>query len=229
MAGNEFDGYRSNYSETVNKSIAFSGLTVDFFTEAKAVRMLDILEARLGSTDKLSVLDVGCGVGSYHALLRDRLGQLTGVDPSSECLAEAEQTNPAVNYRAYDGDVIPFESGTFDAASAICVMHHIPPARRAKFTSELKRVVRPRGLALLFEHNPYNPLTRRAVSNCPFDADAVLLSMKTAKDHLRQAGFREIDGRYILSIPSIAGFARSMDDALGALPTGAQYYVSGWA
>ncbi|MCR5860078.1 hypothetical protein [Mesorhizobium sp. J428] len=53
----------------------------------------------------------------------------------------------------------------------------------------------------------------------------MLLSMKTAKEHLRLAGMTILEGRYILNVPSIDGFARRVDDALGALPTGAQYYV----
>jgi hypothetical protein len=34
------------------------------------------------------------------------------------------------------------------------------------------------GHFIIFEHNPINPVTRHLVKNCPFDADAVLLSTK---------------------------------------------------
>lgn len=226
MMSSDFDGYRKSYSDAVNDSISFSGLTVDFFVRAKAVRLLDILEAKLGTTRNLSILDVGCGVGSYHQLLQARVGRLTGVDPSSECIVEANEKNPEVEYAAYDGERIPYQHGLFDAVFAICVMHHVPQAKWHQFVAEMKRVTRPGGVVVLFEHNPYNPLTRRAVSNCPFDADAVLLSMRTAKSHLGAADLREIEGRYILSLPAISGLARSLDDALGRVPTGAQYYVS---
>jgi len=222
----EFDAYRNSYSDAVNGSIAFSGLKVDFFIRAKAQRLLDVLAEKVGQPRDLSILDVGCGVGTYHPLLVGSVGRISGVDPSAECIAEARTNNPGVDYKAYDGETIPYADATFDACFAICVMHHVPVPLWPRFASELRRVVRPGGAVILFEHNPYNPLTRRAVSNCPFDADAVLLSMKTAKEHLQQAGMTILEGRYILSVPSIDGMARRVDDALGSLPTGAQYYVA---
>ncbi|TIP52114.1 MAG: methyltransferase domain-containing protein, partial [Mesorhizobium sp.] len=84
--GNEFDAYRHSYSEAVNEAISFSGLDVDFFTRAKAVRLLDLLKSTLGPANNLSILDVGCGVGNYHPILRGKVGKLTGVDPSPECI-----------------------------------------------------------------------------------------------------------------------------------------------
>jgi SAM-dependent methyltransferase len=223
----EFDQYRSTYADAVNTSIAFSGLDVDYFTRAKATRLLDALALTVGSTQNLSVLDVGCGVGNYHPLLKGKVGRLTGVDPSSECIAEARAKNPEVRYAVSDGDHIPFNEGEFDAAYAICVMHHVPPAKWELFAAELVRVTKPGGLVIIFEHNPYNPLTRRAVSTCPFDEDAVLLSKRKTTAYLRGAGLTSIVGKYILTIPSVDGPLRRIDDALGALPLGAQYYVCG--
>ncbi len=227
MASSEFDSYRKTYTDAVNSSISFSGFDVDFFTRAKAVRLIDLLERDVGAADTLSVLDVGCGVGNYHGLLRRRIGQLTGVDPSSECIAEAEVKNPWVSYAVSDGSTLPFPDNDFDAVYAICVMHHVPPEKWKLFANELARVTRPGGLVLVFEHNPYNPLTRRAVSNCPFDEDAVLLSKRQVMTHLQDARLRDVAGQYILNLPSIDGPLRRIDDALGFVPLGAQYYVSG--
>ena len=223
----EFDAYRTNYSDAVNDSISFSGLDVDFFTRAKAVRLVDLFDRMIAAPNSLSVLDVGCGVGSYHSLLRGKIGQISGVDPSSECIAEARKNNPDVKYKVYDGDILPYGDGEFDASFAICVMHHVPQAKWSQFSSELARVTRPGGLVVLFEHNPYNPLTQRAVSNCPFDADAVLLSKRHLMGFLKRAGLKGVEGRYILNVPSISGMLRKVDDVLGVVPLGAQYYVVG--
>lgn len=226
---NEFDAYRSTYAKAVNDSIAFSGLNVDFFTQAKAVRLVDLLATLIGPPNELSVLDVGCGVGTYHPLLRGKVGRITGIDPSAACIDEARKNNPDVSYRTYDGSKLPYEDGTFDAVYAICVMHHVPQEDWRQFSDELTRVTKPGGLVILFEHNPYNPFTRKAVSTCPFDADAVLLSKSTASDYLRNAGLRDVHGGYILTIPSIGGVLRKIDDVLGSMPFGAQYYVVGRA
>ena len=225
----EFDEYRTTYANAVNSSISFSGLDVDFFTRAKAERLVEMLNEKLGAATELSVLDVGCGIGTYHPLLRGRIGRISGVDPSSECIAEAVSKHEFVSYKTYDGDTLPYADGEFDAVFAICVMHHVPKNNWARFSSELARVTRKDGLVILFEHNPYNPLTQRAVSNCPFDADATLLSMRTASSHLSTAGLRDVTGRYILTVPSISGLFKKIDDFLGVLPLGAQYYVVGRA
>ena len=58
----------------------------------------------------------------------------------------------------------------------------------------MARVLRPGGIAAIFEHNPLNPLTRRVVSNCVFDEDAVLLRRRRARGLLRQAGLVPVRG-----------------------------------
>ncbi len=223
----EFDAYRFSYSNAVNAAISFSGLKVDFFTRAKAVRLLKLLEQSVGDPSTKSILDVGCGVGTYHPLLQGKVGRISGVDPSSECIAEAKKNNPDVDYKVYDGNILPYANASFDATYAICVMHHVPKSNWTQFSTELARVTKPGGLVILFEHNPYNPLTQRAVSTCPFDADAVLLTKRQASGYLREAGLNNVKGRYILTIPSISGLAKSIDDAMGGIPLGAQYYVTG--
>jgi SAM-dependent methyltransferase len=227
--GNEFDAYRSTYKETVNDAISFSGFDVDFFTTAKAERLIRLLGEEIGDPQNLSILDVGCGVGTYHPLLRGRVGKISGVDTSSECLDEARLKNPDVSYAHYDGGALPFEQNHFDASFAICVMHHVPPAQWASFTSEMARVTKPGGIVVIFEHNPLNPLTRRAVNTCPFDADAVLLSKRQTLKYLRQAGLSAVRGRYILTIPAIKGPALVIDKLFGLLPFGAQYFAFGAA
>ncbi|MBB4003077.1 methyltransferase domain-containing protein [Aurantimonas endophytica] len=226
----EFDSYRTSYANVVNDSIAFTGLSVDFFVQAKAERLLDVAAEKLGRpATELSFLDVGCGVGTYHPLLAGRVRSVTGVDPSSECIEEARLKNPWVDYSVSTGTTLPFQTGQFDVTYAICVMHHVPVVQWELFVSEMARVTKHGGIVVLFEHNPYNPLTRRAVSTCPFDADAVLLSKRKAEQYLRNSGLNEVTGRYILSIPSKIGALRKLDDALGFAPTGAQYYVVGTA
>jgi len=224
-ARSEFDGYAASYDEAVNQSLAFLGVKVDYFTRVKAAYLLDLLQEHFGRTDAVDLLDIGCGVGNYHALIGDRVGALSGVDPSGACLDQASRRNPAVDYTQYDGMRLPFADGQFDAAVTICVMHHVPPAQWPTFAAEMKRVVRPGGLAVVFEHNPLNPLTRRVVSNCAFDEDAVLLKRGRTHALLADAGFGEVRSRAILSIPSMGRLSRRLDRAIGYIGMGAQYFV----
>jgi SAM-dependent methyltransferase len=225
----QFDAHAATYADEVNRSIAFVGLKVDYFTRVKANYALDLLTKHFGATESLTMLDVGCGTGGSHAMLAPRLTALSGTDVSAASVDEAERTNPGVRYQPYDGQRLPYPDASFDAAMTVCVMHHVPPAQWPAFAAEMRRVVRPGGLALVFEHNPLNPLTRRAVSNCEFDADAVLLGQRRTRTLLGGAGFADVRSRAILSIPSIGRRTRALDRALGHLSLGAQYVASGVA
>lgn len=221
----EFDAYSASYDGAVNKALNFIGAKVDFFTRVKADYVIELIEQRFHSTQNIDALDIGCGVGNYHPLLQGKLASLSGVDVSSRCVEEAKKKNPDGSYFAYDGSRLPFEDGAFDVAFTICVMHHVAPQQRRSFVQEAKRVLKPGGLFVVFEHNPLNPLTRRVVSNCDFDKDAVLLKPKETCALLDGAGFGLIKSRRILSIPPSTPLLRRIDSVLGLAPFGAQYYV----
>ena len=221
-----FDGYRGNYREVVQSSIDFSGLPHSFFMRAKADLLRELIAQRL-RTEKSAMLDVGCGVGSFHPLLRGMVGRLCGIDVSSASIAQARADNRDVDYRAFDGRNFPFDDAGFDLVTAICVLHHVAPAEWAHFMQEMRRVVRPGGLVCVIEHNPLNPLTRLAVARCEFDRDAVLLRAGTTKKLMAAAGLREIDARYFLLLPWEVKAARRVEGALRHVPLGAQYAAFG--
>ncbi|GGF72966.1 methylase [Azorhizobium oxalatiphilum] len=224
-----FDGYKDSYSDAVDAAVAFTGLKTDFFTRVKADYIGDLVATHFGPAAQLSALDVGCGVGNYHALLKPRFRQLSGVDVSSACVDTARERNAGVDYKVYDGSALPYADATFDLAFTICVMHHVPPVQWPTFAQEMRRVLKPGGLALVFEHNPRNPLTMRAVNTCPFDEDAVLLRSEQTEKLYRDAGFSAVRSSFILSVPAANGFLRGVDRLFSGLPFGAQYYVAATA
>jgi len=108
-------------------------------------------------------------------------------------------------------------------------MHHVPPEEWPVFTAELRRVVKPGGVALIFEHNPYNFVTRRVVSSCVFDKNAILLKPGETRALLKEAGFTKVETRYILTVPAANPALQIVDRLFGRLPLGAQYYALGIA
>jgi ubiquinone/menaquinone biosynthesis C-methylase UbiE len=223
----QFDTYAETYDRAVNRSIAFLPLKVDYFTQVKANYLIGLAKRHFGETRSLRMLDIGCGVGNSHGLLVHELSSITGTDVSSSCLAQAAERNPGCTYRPYDGEKLPWNDGCFDVAVTTCVMHHVVPAQWPTFTAEMKRVVRNDGLVVVFEHNPLNPLTRRAVSNCEFDDDAVLLGQRRTRRLLSDAGLRGVRSRSILTVPSFGPMTRQLDLLLGRLSLGAQYFAHG--
>ena len=221
----DFDRHAATYASAVNDSIAFSGLKVDTFVKAKLFHLRRILRQN-GILRNDAVVDVGCGVGTYEVGLIEDWPNIAGIDVSQESVALARKTCNA-NFKSFDGKRMPFESNSVAAAFAICVWHHVPVQDWPLFLEEILRILRPDGILAVFEHNPWNPLTRWAVERCVFDKDAVLLSMPQARRRMRDAGFVLKRSEYILSLPAATGLAGWLDGWLGSVPTGAQYLVVG--
>ena len=221
-----FDEYRSTYNDTVQDSIGFSGLKHDFFLQAKADLLARLVQERLGGAGSVRALDIGCGVGALHPFLKPLLPDLAGCDISHESIARARQNNGWVSYAAYDGPALPYADAGFDLAFAVCVVHHVPPLEWAAFFTEMKRVLRPGGIACVIEHNPFNPLTRLAVLRCPFDADAVLVRPSRAEALFRKQGFSSIASEHFLLFPTARPVFRSIERRLSSVPLGAQYACS---
>ena len=211
----------------INESISFSGLTVDFFTKGKAAALISIIDQAMSNCRGRTCLDIGCGPGDIHSFLAGNVGKLVGVDVSGEAIEKASSSNPTVDYLSYDGKTLPFADSTFDAAYTICVIHHVPPPQWARFAAEAFRIIRPGGIFVVFEHNPWNPLTRLAVNRCAFDHDAVLLNVGTARRLLSNAGFAEVTSRFIFFTPFQGRLGEIIDRVFGRLPFGAQYYSWG--
>ena len=228
-AAAEFDAYDRSYAEAVNDSLAFTGLNVDFFTRVKADYLVDLMGETLGDPNRLALLDIGCGIGNYHRLLAGKVGSIAAVDVSTKCLDVARERNPHVDYQHFDGAALPFAALRFDVAFAVCVYHHVPAHQQPPLTTDIRRVLKPGGLFVIFEHNPLNPLTMRVVNNCVFDKDAVLLRPREAKTLMSDAGFNEVRSRHILSIPAVRPVLRRIDRGLGIAPFGAQYFAMGRA
>jgi len=228
----EFDQYAVSYDGVVNEALGFTRLKVDAFVEAKAEHILRSLQGHFGRSQELAVLDLGCGIGNYHDYFRGRFRRLVGADVSQSCVDQARRLRPDVEYIAYDGVTLPLEAGSFDMVYAICVLHHVPRATWSGFISEMRRMLRPGGLALIYEHNPYNPLTMKVVNSCPFDADAVLVKPAIARTLLKDAGFAQVTTRSILTfpplkLPVIATALERADRLVGRLPFGTQYCARG--
>ena len=222
-----FDSYRSNYRDVVQSSIDFSGLPHSFFMRAKADLLRELIARRLGP-EKPAMLDVGCGVGSFHPLLRGMVGRLSGIDVSSASIAQARADNRDVDYRAFDGRSFPFDDASFDLVTAICVLHHVAPAEWTNFISEMRRVVRPRGADL--RHRAQSAQSADPPCRCA-------LRIRPRRRLARRRQGAEVDGgrrlardrRALFPAVALGGEARAPASrgALSNVPLGAQYAAFG--
>jgi ubiquinone/menaquinone biosynthesis C-methylase UbiE len=225
-----FDAYASGYANTVNASIAASGEDVAFFARRKADEVARWLRAASGPRPR-SVLDFGCGTGLSTAALAAALpsaGIVTGVDVSPESVRQARRVHRGDRLRFVEGDarVLPFDDGAFDLVFTACVFHHIERELHVHWARELARVLRPGGVLFLFEHNPRNPLTVRAVRACPFDQGVVLLPPAYAREVLDAAGLVAQRPRFYFFFPAPLRRLRPLEPTVDRVPLGAQYFVA---
>lgn len=222
-----FEDYVENYQQKIQESINFAGQDAEFFIKVKAEMVLRLIEKYGLNFESSKILDVGCGVGLVDKHLTGKIKNLYGVDIEQKVVDKAALNNPEVKYSLFSGEDLPFNNGSMDMVFAINVMHHVPPAQWDLFASEMYRVLKPGGVAAVFEHNPANPLTRRVVNKCEFDRDAVLLSHNRLSNIFINARFALTEDPYILFFPFKANVFRTLEKFLKWVPLGAQHVVVG--
>jgi len=225
----EFDKFADEYRALHATNIQVSGEAPEFFAEYKVRDVARILSADRAAPIR-RILDFGAGVGTSVPYFRRFFpaASLACLDVSERSLEVGESRYPgAAEFRSFDGSTIPFQDESFDLAFAACVFHHIPHAEHLGLFKEILRVLRPGAHVVVFEHNPWNPLTVRAVETCRFDENAVLLRAKTIKATLTGAGFSRVKVSYRIFFPHFLRHLRSLERLLTWCPLGAQYSVVG--
>lgn len=225
----EFDRFADEYRALHASGISASGEEPEFFAEYKIKDIVLEHKRHDGSADAaLTILDFGAGVGNSVPYVRKHFPNSTlhCADISRRSLELAEERYPTLaQFALFDGTSLPFPDGHFDIAYAMCVFHHIDVSEHVSLLHELRRVIRPGGSLFVFEHNPFNPLTVRVVSNCPIDTNAKLIQGRAMKRLLLSAGFSITQIRYRMFFPHFLRILRPLELHLRWLPLGAQYYA----
>lgn len=231
MDAAEFDKFADEYLEAHKANIAASGDDPEYFARYKIADIAADHAARGMDPDApLSIVDFGSGIGASVPHLKNFFpaSDIAAVDVSERSLKINEERNGRLaDYVYYDGGSLPQDDASVDVALASCVFHHIPHREHIQHMRELRRVLKPRGALYVFEHNPWNPLTRRAVDTCPFDENAELITGPRLQQSMATAGFDAACPVYRYFFPAPLKLLRPLEKALRWAPIGAQYYVRG--
>lgn len=125
------------------------------FTKKQADALLPVLRKHLLG-DELLTLDFGCGIGRWTPVLQEVIGgQVIGVDPTSELLAEATRTRSGENifYRLYENGEIPVATGIVSVLWSCLVLSTIMDDEMLRHTvEEFRRVLKPGGLLFVVDN-----------------------------------------------------------------------------
>ena len=223
----EFDSVANEYEAQHRTNIAITGEGPEFFAEYKIVAAQAITQARDLTVRR--ILDFGSGIGNSIPYFRRLFpgAALTCSDASQRSLALSQTRFPGgEDYALVDGQSITVADAMADLCFSACVFHHIPHEEHVHWLAELRRTTRPGGMLIVFEHNPLNPLTLRAVNTCPFDVNARLIRAAVLASRLAAAGWRDVTTRYHIFFPRRLAWLRPLEGALQSVPFGAQYSLS---
>jgi 2-polyprenyl-3-methyl-5-hydroxy-6-metoxy-1,4-benzoquinol methylase len=216
----EFDNFAANYQDLVSDSVRLTGESSDYFAAYKAEYIARRVAPRQGS----KLLDYGCGVGLLSKHLQNRLPgtRVDGFDVSQDSIDRVDATLRSQGTFTSNPDAL---GQAYDVIVLANVLHHVPPAERRGLLCQAASRLADGGKVVVFEHNPINPLTRWAVSQCPFDEDAILLPIRETRRYFGRDQFPVTSCDYIVFFPRWLHWFRPLEQSLRWCPLGAQYAV----
>ena len=224
----QFDSFAHDYDSLQKENVKASGYSTSYFAEYKIKEVASHL-ASIGLAEKrINLLNYGCGIGNSERYIRKHLPKsvIYSVDTSPKSIEYARERHKDLQniyFSVLGGQKVPFNL-SFDVIFIANVLHHIPRAQHLSTLCMLNQALNPSGHLFLFEHNPLNPVTVRAVKACPFDKGVVLLSPLYARGVLSQARFDRTNLRFTLFFPKALEFLTPAEKYLRRVPLGAQYY-----
>ena len=219
----EFDLLADEYRDMHRQNLGITGEAPEYFAEYKIADL-----AKVRHKLKLScrnILDFGSGVGNSLPYFRKYFSDstLSCADISLRSIEIAQSRFPGSEAYLHLDDSIPLPDDSQDIVFSACVFHHIPHEEHAYWLRELLRVTKPGGILAIYEHNPFNLLTVRAVNTCPLDVNARLIKAQTLQVDALAVGWASARIEYKLFFPAVFAILRPFEPYLTWLPLGGQY------
>jgi SAM-dependent methyltransferase len=105
-----------------------------------------------------AVLDLGCGAGRVlpHVAQRASNARCVGCDVDGDAIDWLCHHRPEIEWRVSGATPpLPFDDATFDLVYSISVLSHLDEPQQDQWLSEVSRILRGGGVALLTTHGPY--------------------------------------------------------------------------
>ncbi len=218
----DFDEYADNYEKLLQDQLAFFSNDRDYFSAYKVNILQNICKKH--DINPSAILEFGSGIGLNLPFLQQNF-------PNSDVYA-SDISEKSMDYikQNYEGIICvqdkELEQNKYDLIFVAGVFHHIAPELRRDVVKRLLNLLNKNGVICVFEHNPYNPVTRHMVNTCPFDEDAVLLTKRGLKETLLQHGNAKIvDSGYCLFFPEKLKKVAFLESFLTKIPLGGQHYI----
>lgn len=217
----DFDQFAGSYNELLREKTAFFSDDEKYFARYKVQ-----IARELVNRPPTRILEFGCGIGRNISFLKEAFpgAEVMGSDVSRKSLETAREENPDIHFWT-EGQSEGERSG-FDLVFVAGVFHHIPPGERPLAARSIEARLNPGGRAIVFEHNPLNPVTRKIVSECPYDEGVILLGLGELRGLLADSGLTCIRHGYSLFFPPRLKALSRLERLMRWIPFGGQYWVT---
>lgn len=151
-------------------------------------KMLDWLAEKVNGLGV--ICDMGCGPGQIAHYLHSRGVAACGIDLSPAMVEQAKRLNPDISFQQGDMRSLDLlEDKSFGGIAAFYSIIHIPRTLVVAALSELKRVIRPRGVLLITFHIGRETLHKDEFLGREVSLDFHFFETEEMKGYLTEAGF----------------------------------------
>lgn len=212
----DFDDFSLNYEDKILESFGNIDSNVSYYHSGKT----KIAKRELNFTPN-KILDFGCGIGSMLKFLKETFtdSKFYAYDESLKSLEHLKIKYPDVNC-VYSLNLVE----KFDLIIVSNVIHHVKSTERSDLFQKIYNLLDDNGRLLIYEHNPYNPITLKVVANCEFDIDAELINKKNLIKLCSENNFQLQKSGYIHFFPSKLKILFNLEKYLKWFFLGAQYF-----
>jgi SAM-dependent methyltransferase len=148
-------------------------------------------------------LDLGCGIGTFTAMLAQAGADVVGVDVAEAALRRARAAHPELDFHLtpLDGP-LPFDDRAFDVVWASEVIEHVADTER--WLAEVRRVLAPAGRLLITTPNhPRAAILLHGLERYspPFGDHLHLYTRRSLTEALEELGFERVEVRTVAGPP----------------------------
>ena len=222
-----FDNIATTYDIELENSLSkFYSKDIGLFAEYK----IKLVASKLSKNPK-KILEFGCGTGNNNSFMKKWFPEsiIYGCDVSEKSLEIAHKRNPDIKYILINNpdDLSEFYEEPFDCIFVSNVFHHIPFNEHQMWVNTLFKILSKGGNIFVFEHNPFNPITKHIFNTSDIDTDAIMLKPSYCLNLFQKANFTKIKQKYTLFFVWRNAFFEFVERIICRVPLGAQYYVWG--
>lgn len=130
-------------------------LSWEVLTEQSYKKLLRYFFEMVHPNTSETILDLGCGTGSFTSRISQIFPNIIGIDISSELIESAVRMNPNIIYRVGDIEKLDIPENSVDICALFGVLHHFLNIENVM--SEIYRVLKKGGRFWSYDPHKYNP------------------------------------------------------------------------